>query len=213
MKKIILIGGGGHCKGIIDIIENNGLFDIVGIIDLKENIGKKVCGIEIIGTDDDLYKVRKEISDAFISIGSIGDVKRRKEIYKKLRQLEFNIPIIKDKSAMISKNVKIGSGSLISKGVIINSDAVIGENCIINSGAIIEHDCKIGDFVHIAPGSVICGGVSIKNDSHIGAGATILQYKNIGKDSIIGAGSVVTKDVEDNVIIYGNPARKVRLNE
>lgn len=213
MNNIILIGGGGHCKNIIDIINSEKSFNIVGILDLKENIGKEICGVKIIGTDDELYKIRNNISNAFISVGSIGNVEVRKKIYIKLKQFKFNIPYIKDKSAIISENVKINKGALICKGVIVNADTVIGENCIINSGAIIEHDCKIGDFVHIAPGSIICGGVSIENNTHIGAGSTVLQYRNIGKCSIIGAGSVVTRDIGNNIVAYGNPAREVRINE
>lgn len=213
MEKIILIGGGGHCTSIIDTIKSSKLYDIVGIIDIREKIGEEINHIKIIDCDDNLNIYRKEVSNAFIAIGSIGNVNIRKEIFGKLKKLEFNLPFIIDKNAIISENATIGCGTFIGKGVIVNSGASIGENCIINSGAIIEHDCKIGDFVHIAPGSTVCGGVKIKDNSHIGAGSVILQYNNIGHDTIIGAGSVVIRDISNNVVSYGNPAREVRRNE
>lgn len=213
MEKIILIGGGGHCKSIIDTIKSSKLYDIVGIIDIKEKIGDEINHIKIIDHDENLNIYRKKVSNAFISVGSIGDVSIRKKLFDKLEKLEFKLPFIIDKTAIISDDVTIGCGTFIGKGAIINSGASIGKNCIINSGTIIEHDCKIDNFVHIAPGSTVCGGVKIGDNSHVGAGSVILQYNNIGHDTIIGAGSVVTKEIGNNIISYGNPAREVRKNE
>lgn len=213
MEKIILIGGGGHCRSVIDTIKSSNLYNIVGIIDLKEKIGNYIDGIRIIDSDDNLQIYRDKVSNAFITVGSIGNPRLRQELFKKLKQFKYNIPAIIDNTAIISSKVDIGSGTLIGKGAIVNSNVKIGQNCIINSGAIIEHDCIIEDFVHVASGSTLCGGVSIGMNSHIGAGSVILQYKNIGANSIVGAGSVVLKHIEDGIIVCGNPARKVKKNE
>lgn len=213
MTPILLLGGGGHCKSIIDTIKSSNLYDIVGIIDLKDSVGKEVNGIKIIDHEENLNLYRNTIDNAFISIGSIGNVSIRKKVFLKLKKLNFNIPSIIDKTSIIGENVTIGNGTFIGKGSIINANVSIGENCIINSGVILEHDCKIDNFVHIAPGSIICGGVSISENSHIGAGTTIIQNKTIGNNTIIGAGSLITKDIGDNIVAYGNPAREVRKNE
>lgn len=209
MESIILVGGGGHCKSIIDTIQSSNEFNIYGIVDLKENVGKKINNISIIDSDDNLYKYKGSIKNAFVCIGSVGDVSIRKRIYYTLIELGYNLPKIIDKTAVLAENVRIGDGTFIGKRAIVNSDSVIGENCIINSGAIIEHDCIVEDFVHVAPGAVICGGVHIGENSHIGANSTILQYKKVGENTIIGAGSVVTKNIAREKKAYGNPCREV----
>ena len=210
MDDIILIGAGGHCKSILDSIKSSDEFKVYGIIDKAEVIGKEVYGEKIIGTDDDLKDIfNKGIKNAFIAVGSIGNPKVRKMLYEKIKSIGFNVPVIKDKTAIVAKEVQIGSGTYIGKRAVINSEAYIGENCIINTGAIIEHDCKIGNAVHVAPGAVVCGGVTIKDDSHIGCNATIIQGLNIGEASIIGAGTVVIKNIEPKKKVVGNPSREV----
>lgn len=210
MDNIILIGAGGHCKSILDSIKSNNEFNVYGIIDKAELIGKEVYGEKIIGTDDDLEDIFNEgIKNAFIAVGSIGNPKVRKMLYEKVKSIGFNVPIIKDKTAIVAEKVQIGSGTYIGKRTVVNSDSYIGENCIINTGAIIEHDCKIGDAVHVAPGAVVCGGVTIKDDSHIGCNATIIQGITIEEASIIGAGAVVIKNIEPRKKVVGNPSREV----
>lgn len=213
MKKLILIGGGGHCKSVIDTIQSLDVYEIVGIIDVKEKVGQYINGIKIIDSDDNLNNYKSKGYSAFITIGSIGNVETRIRILEQLKNLKFKIPCIIDKTAIIANDASIGRGTFVGKRAIVNSSSEIGENCIINSGSIVEHNCEIGDFVHIAPGSIICGGAKVKENSHVGAGSVIIQYKNVGKNCIIGAGSVVINNVKDNKIAYGNPAREVRINE
>lgn len=147
MDKIILIGGGGHCKSVIDVIENTGCYEIFGIIDTRENIGKQVLSYKIIGTDEDLADLRKEVDYAFISIGQIYTSQKRREIYSMLKQLNYRLPVLVSPRAYVSKHSKIGEGTLVMHGAIVNAGAVIGKNCIINTMALIEHDAIIGDFL------------------------------------------------------------------
>ncbi len=206
MKDIVLVGGGGHSKSVIDAIKSTNEFNIVGILDSKESIN----AIKVLGKDSDAYKVFNQgYKNIFIAIGSIGDTKTREKLYAKLKSIGFEFPVIIDKTAIISENVVIGEGSFIGKGVIINSNSEIGNNCIINTGAIIEHDCIIKDFVHIAPGCTLSGGVNINANSHIGTNSTIIQGIKIGTNTLIGAGSVVVKDIANNKKAYGNPCKEV----
>lgn len=208
MEDIILIGGGGHCNSVIDVIRKINLYNIVGIIDLRDNIGKYVNGIKIIGTDEELpYYKMNGIKNAFITIGSVGNVLPRRNMYSLLKKLGFKLPIIIDASASIADSAVIAEGTFIGKKVIVNSGTKIGKNCILNSGAIIEHDCIIEEFVHISPGSVVCGGVQVGSNTHIGANSTIIQYKNIGKNVMVGAGSVVVNNILDNTKAYGVPCK------
>lgn len=208
--KLLLIGGGGHSISVIDVIKELDNIDIVGIIDSKDKVGEYVNGIKVVGTDDDLPGyLYSGINNAFITIGSTDVPNRRARIYKLIKHIGFNLPIIISKTAIVSKNVIIGSGSFIGKGAIINCNSKIGENCIINTGAIIEHDCKVDDNVHIAPGVTISGAAMIERLSHIGTNATIIQGVTVGEGSLIGAGSVVVKDFKGRG--YGNPCREVMV--
>ena len=209
-KKIVLIGGGGHCKTVISILKKLDNFEIAGIVDINK-AGSLISGIKIIGTDDDLKDIYKSgMNNALITVGSIKDNTKRYRLFNIAREIGYNFPVIISPEAIVDKSVKIDEGTVIMLGSIINIDSSIGKNCIINTGAIIEHDCKIGDHCHITPGVHISGAVNIGELSFIGIGATIIQGIKIGKNITIGAGSVVIKDIPDNVIALGNPAKIIK---
>lgn len=210
IKKIILIGGGGHCKSIIDSIVTSNEYEIMGILDIECNIGKRVCSIPIIGTDNELVELYKSgIEYAFITIGTIGNWSIVKNLYDKLCSIGFKIPTIIDKTAILAKNVDVGPGCYIGKGVIVNSDASIGEMTVINTGSIVEHDCKVESFVHISPSTTICGNVKIDKYTHVGAGSTIVQGISIGRETLIGAGSVVVSNIQSNIKAFGVPCKEI----
>lgn len=211
-EKILLIGMGGHAKSIIDSLEANQYYEIVGFIENnKKGIGYK--GYPILGTDAELETYyKKGIKKAFIAIGFMGKGTIREKIYDKLKEIGYQLPTIIDKTAIFSKNIEIGEGCFVGKGVILNSEVKIKKMAIINSGAIIEHECQIEAFSHIAVGSVLCGNCQIGEHTLIGANATVIQERKIGSHVIIGAGSVVIQDIDSNIIAYGNPCRKVRNN-
>jgi UDP-perosamine 4-acetyltransferase len=210
-RKIILIGGGGHCKVVISILKRIDTFEIAGIIDHKDKVGNFVSDIKVIGTDDDLSKIYKSgIHYGFITVGSIKDNLKRYQLFNMLKKIGFEFPKIISPEAIIDKNVKIGEGSVVMPGCIINIDSKIARNCIINTGAIIEHDCKIESHCHVAPGIHISGAVNIGELSFIGIGATIIQGIKIGKNVTIGAGSVIIKDIPDNAIVVGNPGENIK---
>jgi len=209
MEKMILVGGGGHCKSIIDSINGLKKFEIVGIVDKKHKQGIGL-GIDIIGSDEDLNSLyRSGIKNAFIGVGSIGNPNIRIELYNLLKNLGYGFPTIIDKTAIVSSRAIIEDGVFIGKGAIINVNAVIEKQCIINSGAIVEHDCKINEFVHLAPGVTLSGGIYIGKRTHIGTNSTIIQNINVGNDVIVGAGSVIIKNIKDGAKVYGNPGREV----
>lgn len=214
MEKLLLIGGGGHCKVVISAIKLAGEYEIAGIIDLPENIGKSLCEVPIIGDDSDLEKFSGQgIKYCIVTVGSVGDSSTRRKLYALSKNIGFIHANVIHPTAVIDKSVKMGEGNFFSAGVIINSDARLGNNCIVNTGAIIEHDCVIGDSVHIASGVVISGGVSIGSNSHIGTGTSIIQSIAIGKNVIIGAGSNVIKNIRNNVTALGNPCAIIKIND
>ena len=191
MQDILLIGGGGHCRSVIDVIELTGKYKIYGIIDIKKRVGQKVLDYEIIGTDEDLEKYRNDVELAFITVGFINSVDLRIKIYGKLKQLNFKLPVIISPLAYVSKHSFIEEGTIVMHYAVINAKAKIGKNCIINTKALIEHDAIIEDFCHISTGAIINGGVIVGKSSFVGSNTTTKQYIKIPENSFIKAGMVV----------------------
>lgn len=191
MKKLILIGGGGHCKSCIDVIESENKYQICGILDVKEKIGKKVFGYEIIGTDEDIEKYAKEGCYFLISAGQIKTPEIRIKLYKKIKNSNGKFATIVSPRAHVSRYAKIEEGTIIMHDALVNAGSSIGRNCIINTKALIEHDCIIGDNCHIAVGAITAGGVIIGNNSFFGANSIIVQNVKIPENTFIKAGSLV----------------------
>lgn len=209
-NKILLLGAGGHFKSVVDTLVKIGSYSVIGYIE-KEMCCEPINNVQCVGTDDDLEKLHDEgWTDAFITVGSVGDVKIRKKLYRKIKEIGFQIPVIIDETAVISPLAVIGEGTFIGKNVVINAETKIGINSIINSSSVVEHECIIGDFCHISSNSTLCGNCFVDNYSHIGAGSVIKQGTKIGSNVLIGIGSVVTKDIGNNVIAYGNPCKVMK---
>lgn len=216
MKKLVLIGGGGHCKSVLDAAFAMDKFDEIVITDASITPGSKILGCEVVGTDGLLKKLKSKGFDyAFITVGCIRSSSLRESLVSKAKKIGFIFPVIIDPSAIVSQSAKIGSGTFVGKKAVVNADCVIGEHCIINTGAIIEHECYVGDFCHISVGSILCGNVKVGCNSFVGAGSTIVQSVKIGNRSVIGANSTVLVNVRDNQTVYhivNTPPRKlVRL--
>ena len=203
-KKLVIIGGGGHCRTVIDSVCSLSVYSEIVITDPNISVGEKINGYSVVGGDEVLYNLYDNGYDsAFIAIGAIGDTDVRRKLDKIVTDIGYKFPIIVDASATIALNCMIADGTYIAKNACVNSSSSIGRNAIINTGAIVEHDCNIGDYVHIAVGAVVCGGCNIGHDVFIGANATVIQGVTVGENSIIGAGSTVLADVPANTTVVG----------
>jgi len=191
MKKedILLIGGGGHAKSVIDVIELEGKYNIVGIVDKKELIGNSVLGHKIIACDDELAKLRESYSTAIVCVGHIKSNSIRVSIFNKLQELNFSLATVISPLAYVSKYACLEKGTVVMHHALINANAKIGKNCIINSKALIEHDAVIQDNVHISTGAIINGGSIIKENSFFGSGSIIKEYAS--SEGFVNAGSLV----------------------
>lgn len=174
-EKIILIGGGGHCKSVIDVVEQEGRFEIAGIIEKYVGESKVVLGYPLIGTDDALEKLRQEYSYACVSIGHLTSNKVRVKLFEKLKVLEFKMPVIISPFAYVSQHATIGNGTIVMHHAMLNATVEVGENCIINSKALLEHDVFVGDNCHISTGAILNGGVSVASNSFVGSGSIVKQ--------------------------------------
>ncbi len=212
-KKILLVGAGGHCKVILDLLSYSKEYEVSGIIDVKGRLGDKIFVVPVNGSDSDLPRFfKKGVKYCFISVGSVGDTRLRVKLYNLARKSGFIFPNLISPYALVSSRALLGESNFIGPWVTINAGSKIGDNCILNTGAIIEHDCMIGDFVHVSPGVVLSGGVSVGDHSHIGAGSIIIQNVEIGERAIIGAGSVITKNIRKGMVAYGNPCKERKAN-
>jgi sugar O-acyltransferase (sialic acid O-acetyltransferase NeuD family) len=191
MKKIILIGGGGHCKSAIDVIEQEARFEIIGIVDKPKSLGSKVLGYSVIGSDLDLQNLAKKYRNALITVGQIKSALTRIKLFNLAIKCGFALPSIISPKAYVSKHSKIGSGSIVMHQAIVNANSFIGDNCIINTKALIEHDCSISDHCHISTNAIINGGNQIGSKSFIGSNVTTKEYTKIKKNSLIKAGSFI----------------------
>ena len=187
--KILLIGGGGHCKSVIDVIEQENKFVIAGIIDKKGLIGAKILNYKIIGCDNDLEMLFQQYKHAIITVGHIKSNSVRVKLFNLVKSIGYKTPTIISPLAYVSKYAKIDEATVIHHQALVNSDAYIGKNCIINSKALIEHDARIEDNCHISTSSIINGGVIIKENSFVGSNSTTKEYIEV--NGFIKAGRVV----------------------
>ena len=209
MKKIILIGGGSHCKACIDVIEQENKFNIAGVLDLPDKLGRTILGYPIIGTDNDLPTLAKKYHYYLITIGQVKSAKIRVMLYEKLKQLGKRLPTIISPQSYTSKHSLIGEGNIIMHHATVNVDVKIGNNCIINSKALIEHDALIGDNCHISTGSIVNGGVKVGNNCLIGSGSVLKNGIEISENTIIGSGSSIVHSITKSGTYVGSPAKKI----
>lgn len=206
---IILIGGGGHCKSCIDVIEAEGRFEIAGIVDIREKAEELISGYRVIGCDDDLPALAGSFRYFFITIGQIRNAEKRRSIAAKLMDLGAELPVIVSPLAHVSKHATLSSGTIVMHHALVNAGAVVGQNCIINTSALIEHDACIGDFCHISTASVVNGNCIIEHDCFIGSNATLAHSVKVGSGAVVGAGSMVFKNLAGNAVYSGNPVTQL----
>jgi sugar O-acyltransferase (sialic acid O-acetyltransferase NeuD family) len=211
MKKenLILIGGGGHCKSCIDVIEQEGRYEIKGIVDRKENIGKKVLGYEIIACDDDLEALAKVYDCFLITLGQLKSSKIRVKLYEALKVLQKKMPVVVSPRAYVSPHARIEEGTIIMHDVVVNAGAKIGYNSIVNTKALLEHDACVGNHNHISTKAVLNGDVKVGDKCTIGSNSTVIQGIEIGNEIVVGAGAVVTRNLEKPGIYIGIPVKRM----
>lgn len=201
-KPLIILGGGGHAKVLIDILLRLSC-KIIGIIDPHLPINSKILGFNILGDDQVVLDYPPTDIELINGIGSLpNDSRLRVHLFNYFKNNGYQFKTVIDPTAYIAKETCLSEGVQIMAGAIIQVGTNIACNTIANSGSIIEHDCEIGQHVHIAPGAVLSGAVKLSDYVHIGTGAKVIQGIHIGAHSIIGAGSTVTKNIESHNMVF-----------
>lgn len=196
-EKLVLIGGGGHCRSCIDVIEAEGRYSVEKIVDLPENFGQSVIGdYKINASDEDIKALSKSSYQFLITFGQITSAELRIKMFEHLMSLEADIATVISPLAHVSGYARIGKGSIIMHHALVNAGASIGRNCIINSKTLVEHDAVVEDHCHISTGSVVNGGAVIGANSFLGSNSMVKQYLEIKRGSVIGAGKAILKVTE-----------------
>lgn len=214
MKNLVIFGGGLHSNVCIDIFEKGGKYNIIGIIDSIADIGSEIFGYTVLGRQEDIIRLceKYEIDSGFIAI---GDNYAREFVRDTIISLIPNFDFVNalHPTVSIGRNTKLGVGIAVMSFGVVSSDCVIEDFCILNSGAILGHNSYMSEFSHISANSIAGGKVKIGKFSAITLGVTIIDRISIGKNTVVGSGSVVLRDLPDNVLAYGNPAKIIRTRK
>ena len=200
MKKLIIVGAGGHSKTCIEVAESSKKYKVIGLIDNKVNINGIFKNIKIFN-EKSINAVIKVTKNAHIGVGQIKSAKLRIKLFKKFKNKGFNFPVLIHSKAYISKYSFVGEGTLVGINSIINANCNIGHNTIINNKSLIEHDSIIGNNCHISTGVIINGNCLIGDNTFIGSGAIINNNISIGKNCVIGSGNIIKKDLKAGTFI------------
>jgi len=211
MKNIVLIGGGNQSHYTIDIIEKEGKYNIVGIIDSIHDVNSDRFGYKIIGRQENISQIIKEYNVEG-GVISIGDNWSRYYVYNQIKELAPGLEFVNaiHPSIVIGNNVTLGKGIVAMAGCIFNPKSFIGNFTFFATGAQVEHDNYIDDFSSISAGSITGGYVKLGKYSAVTLGVTIVDRVEIGENTVIGSGSLVTKSIPSDVLAYGNPAKIIR---
>jgi sugar O-acyltransferase (sialic acid O-acetyltransferase NeuD family) len=201
---IILIGAGGHAHACIDVIEQHGQYQIVGLVGMQEEMGAKHLGYSVIATDAELPQVAKDYQYAFITVGQVSSPEIRIRLYQQSIQLGFTLPTIMAPTAHVSSHAGIGAGTIVMHGAIVNAGARVGKNCIINTRALVEHDTIVEDHCHISTGAILNGSVHISAGSFVGSSSVIKDGVTLGENSVVGLGLCVRHNQADNTKFVGH---------
>jgi UDP-perosamine 4-acetyltransferase len=206
---ILIVGGGGHAKQVIETLRLTHPDAPLAIVEAKTAV-HAIMGVPIAGTDDFMsYATVQGFAFFAMGIGGVGDNRPRAAAFARARAAGLAPQSVVHPSAVIATSARIGAGTQCLPGAIVAAEAVVGEDVLINSGAIVEHDCRLGEHVHVATGAVLTGTVEVEAFAHIGARAVIRQSVVVGQGAIVGLGAVVTENVPPGATVVGVPARPV----
>ena len=207
-KPLILVGGGGHCKSVIDVVESAG-YTILGILDREISTGETVFGYKVLGNDD-LIEPYLDKAEFLVSVGQIKTPAIRIRLNNMVKDAGGKLAIVIAPTAHVSKYATIGEGTVVMHQAVVNAGAQIGKGCIVNTFANIEHDVKLGDFCHVSTGAMVNGEAEIGEGSFIGSQSVVNQCVKICNMTVVASGSVVHKDITEAGVYAGNPIKRVK---
>ena len=211
MDNIVIIGSSGHAKVIIDIVEKEGRYNIVGLLDRNRKLGERTLGYRVLGQEEDVPNLAAShtVKGAIVAI---GDNFIRSKVAARVTEAYPGILFVSARhpNASIARDVSIGEGTVIMAGATVNPCSSIGRFCILNTNSSLDHDSVMEDFSSLAPGATTGGNCRIGSYSAISIGAVLIHGVHIGEHAVLGAGSTALKNLDSLKVAYGTPARVVR---
>ena len=204
MSNLILVGGGGHCKSVLEAAESAG-YSILGVLDMPDEVGKAILSTKVIGTDDDI-PAYVDKAEFVITVGFIKNPDIRIKLYNWIKEAGGKLATIVASTAYVSKYAEIGEGTVVLHQAFVNAGAKVGKNVILNTATNIEHDAVIGDHCHISTGTMVNGECKVGERCFIGSQSVLANCISVGDNIIVGAGSFVRKNITEKGIYSGNPA-------
>jgi len=202
---LLLLGGGGHCRAAIDVIESDGRFVIKGIVQPKEDGADPILGYRVVGEDANLPALLADTPHALVTVGQIKAAALRRRLFEAIKRLGGTAPVIVSPKAHVSRHGEVGEGTLVMHGAIVNARARIGINCIVNTLSLVEHDAHVGNHCHISTGARVNGGTIVEDGCFIGSGATLREGIRVGANTVVGAGCVITSNVTPGTVLKARP--------
>lgn len=204
---LVLIGGGGHGKSVLDVIRAEGRYEVIGILDVSTRVGESVMGVPIIGTDADIPRIAREVGRFLIGVGHLGNAEGRMGLLQQVQSMSAEVPNIVSPIAYVSPEAQLGPGTVVFHRAVVNAMAKVGANCVLNTGSIVEHDSVLEDNVHVSTQAVVNGECEVGEGSFLGSGSVINHGITIGPRTIIASGAVVCQATEGDGMYAGVPAR------
>jgi acetyltransferase EpsM len=201
-NSILVYGGGGHGKALIDLIRTLGTFSILGIIDDGLLVGTSLMGVAILGGSNNLAGLHEHgLQFAANAVGGIGNISSRVAVFERLQQVGFTCPALVHPTAYIEPSAVLAEGIQVMPHAYVGSEARLGFGTIVNTGAIVSHDCVLGQFVNLSPGAILAGEVHIGEAALVGMGVTVNLRVKIGTGARIGNSATIKQDVPAGGIV------------
>lgn len=205
----VVLGGGGHGRMVLEVLRCEGKYQPAGITD-RQRKAAGLLGIPFLGDEGVLSQLPgRGIRYFVVGVGGVPDNRPRAALFEKARRAGLVAVSTVHPSAVASRDVTLGEGTVVMPRAVINPGAVLGANVIVNTASVIEHDTRLCDHVHVCPGAILLGGVEVGEGAFIGAGAVIHQGVHLGAWSVVGAGAIVLDDVGAGERVAGVPARPI----
>lgn len=199
---LLVYGGGGHGKAVIELVRALDGFELVGVIDDGIPAGSRVMGVEVLGAGDRLLELRRRgIGLAANAVGGIGDISSRVRVFERLRAAGYSCPTLVHPTAFVEPSATLAQGVQIFPQAYVGSEAVLGEGVIVNTAAVVSHDCVLEDYVNIAPGTMLAGDVRVGERTLIGMGVTVNLSVFIGAESRVGNSAVLKSHVPEGTVV------------
>jgi acetyltransferase EpsM len=208
---LVIYGGGGHAKSLIDLVRSCGLYRLVGVVDDRLPVGERVLGAAVLGGAEILPRLSAGgVRLAVNAVGGIGNPSARARVFETLLEAGFACPALVHPTAWVEPSAVLESGVQVLAQSYVSSDSRVGFGTVINAGVVVSHDCRLGRVVNLSPGAMLAGGVTLEDYVQVGMSATINLNLRVGRGARVGNGATVKADVPEGAVVHAGetwPAR------